>query len=135
MQKYLQAFIDKLEAEGIKYSMADDNTVNLTYRCDNIQSLDIYAFFDEDGDPYVQFRSWNIENFKNNQAGGYEVCNALNLQYRWVKFFLDKDYDVVATLDAVLDIDSADDECLSLMNRFINIVDGAYPSLAKARWA
>ena len=80
-------------------------------------------------------RCWEIESFKSNEAAGLAVCNDLNLQFRWVKFFLDKDKDVVATLDAMLDDNSSGAECVSLLMRIVNIVDDAYPQIAKARWA
>jgi hypothetical protein len=124
-----------MEEDGIKYSEVDENTLKISFNGDNLKSVNIYAFFDEDGDPFMQFRCWEIESFKNNEAAGLAVCNDLNLQFRWVKFFLDKDKDVIATLDAMLDDNSSGAECVSLMMRIVNIVDDAYPQIAKARWA
>ena len=135
MQAFAQKFIDTMEENGIKYSEVDENTLTISFSCDNIKAVTVFALFDEDGDPFVQFRCLEIESFKNNEAAGLAVCNALNLQFRWVKFFLDKDLDVTATLDAMLDEDTSGEECHSMMMRLVNIVDDAYPRIAKARWA
>ena len=135
MQAFAQKFIDTMEENGIKYSEVDENTLKISFNCDNIKTVNVFALFDEDGDPFVQFRCWEIESFKSNEAAGLAVCNALNLQFRWVKFFLDKDLDVTATLDAMLDEDTSGEECRSMMMRLVNIVDDAYPRIAKARWA
>ena len=127
--------MDQMDKDEIKYTEVDDTTLKISFNGDNMKTVTVYAFFEEDGDPFVQFRCWEIESFKNNEEAALAACNALNLQFRWVKFFLDKDKDAVATLDAALDEDTAGEECCEHMMRFVNILDDAYPQLAKARWA
>ena len=135
MQEFAQKFIDQMDEDEIKYTEVNDTTVKVSFSGDNLKTITVYAFFEEDGTPYVQFRCWEIESFKNNEEAGLAACNALNLQFRWAKFFLDKDKDVAATLDAVLDENTVGEDCCSLMMRLVSIVDDAYPQLAKARWA
>ena len=62
----------------------------------------------------------------------YTSCNELNNKYRWVKFYLDDDSDVVAQIDAYVDDETCGGECLSLVRRMVNIVDGGYPTLMQA---
>ena len=135
MQAYMQKFMEKMDQEGIKYVEVDENTVKICFNGDNIKSVNTLAVFDEDGQNLVQFRCWEIESFKNKESEAMILCNELNYHFRWVKFFVDKDMDIVALLDAMLDDDSAGDECLSLLMRFVSIVDSAYPQIAKIRWA
>ena len=63
------------------------------------------------------------------------MCNRLNAEYRWVKFYLDKDGDVNAAIDAVISEDDCGEACMNLVHRIIRIVDDAYPEIAKTRWA
>ncbi len=135
MQFYAQCFADKMDAEDVKYTEINDHTIKISFNGNNIKAVSIYAIFEEDGQPLVQLRSWEIESFASNEAAGLAVCNELNCHYRWVKFYLDKDKDVVATIDATLDDDSCGEECLELLFRFVDIVDNAYPQIEKARWA
>ena len=135
MIPYAQEFIDYLDEEDIYYTEKDEHVVQVSFRGENLNSIDVYLFFDEDGDPLVQLRCWSIANFKSNERAAIEICNVLNAEYRWVKFYIDKDKDIVASIDAVVDGDICGSLCLFLIRRMINIVDEAYPRIAKARWA
>lgn len=135
MNFYAQRFADTMDEKEVKYTEIDDHTLKISFNGDSIKTVTIYAIFEEDGENLVQLRSWEIESFASNEAAGLAVCNEMNCHYRWVKFYLDKDKDVVATIDATLDDDSCGEECFSLMCRFVDIVDGAYPQIEKARWA
>ena len=59
----------------------------------------------------------------------------MNAHYRWIKFYLDKDSDIVADCDAYIDADTCGKECMSLVRRMVNITDEAYPTFARAMWA
>ena len=136
MQIYASEFSSYLDEQGIKYTETDqDNVFKVVYGGDNLDTIPVYVFFDEDGDPYVQFKCWNIANFNGKQEAAIAVCNSLNAEYRWVKFYIDSDNDVVASIDAMISVDSCGEECLSLVRRVVHIVDDAYPQIAKARWA
>ena len=63
------------------------------------------------------------------------ACNSLNQEYRWVRFYLDKDWDLICEADALLDPSSGGEECLSIVRRMVNIIDEAYPKFMKALWA
>lgn len=62
------------------------------------------------------------------------VCNALNSRFRWVKFCIDSDNDIVLKDDALLNIESAT-ETMELFIRMIAIFDEAKPALMKAIYA
>ena len=135
MLPYAQAFIDHLDDEDIFYTEKDEHVVEVSFRGENLSNIDVFVFFDQDGDPLVQLRCWSIANFKNNESAALEICNALNSEYRWVKLHLDKDKDIVATIDSVIDGDLCGELCLFLVRRMISILDEVYPRIAKARWA
>ena len=135
MQKYAREFTMYMDSEGIKYTEQNENVIKVVYSGDNLDTISIYAIFDEDGDHLVQMRCWEIVNFKNNEAAAFAVCNELNKQFRWAKFYLDNDNDIVAMVDAILDLDTCGEECMELVRRMVSIIDDAYPQLAKARWA
>ncbi len=135
MQYFAQAFMEYMDREGVKYTKQKDHVVKVAYSGDNMDSIPIFVFFDEDNEPLVAFKCWDIMNFKSNEAAALVVCNTLNSEYRWVKFFLDKDKDIVASLDAMVDRQTCGEECLSLVRRMVNILDDVYPRIAKARWA
>ena len=136
MQEYASEFARVMDAEGIKYTVRDEDVINVTYSGENLGTISIFAFFDKDNAPYVQFYCGDILSFKGvDEVKALKVCNELNNDYRWVKFYLDNDGDVVVTLDATLDLVSSGEECVELLGRVVSIVDEAYPKIAKARWA
>ncbi len=135
MFPYAQLFVNHMNANGIKYTEENERVIKVAYGGDNMDSIAVYVFFDKDGEPMIQCKSWNILNFKNNVDKGIVVCNQLNAKYRWVKFYIDDDSDVICELDAMIDEETCGNECLTLVRRIVSIVDEAYPVLAKARWA
>lgn len=135
MQRYARLFCEYMDAKGIKYTENKENVIRVSFSGENLDSIPVYVIFDEDNDPLVAFKCWEIASFKNKEAAALVVCNALNAQYRWVKFYLDKDKDIVVSIDAMIDESTCGAECMSLVGRIINIVDEAYPQIAKARWA
>lgn len=135
MLHFAQMFVDYMDQEDIKYTVSSDNVIKVTYTGDNLDSIPVYVIFDEEGDEYVEFKCWDIANFKNREAKAIEVCNELNAKYRWVKFYMDSDKDIIVSIDAVVDSATCGEECLSLVRRVVNITDEAYPEIAKARWA
>lgn len=134
MADYKRLFLRHMDAKGIKYVDRDEFVVKITYTGDNLKNIPVYVFFDEDGDPMVQFKCWDIANFKDKEAKGIFACNEMNKVYRWVKFYLDKDSDVVASIDAYITETTCGEECLSLVRRVVNITDEAYPTFARAMW-
>lgn len=135
MASYKELFMRHMDREGVKYEDRNDFVVKVTYGGDNLKSIPIFVFFDEDGDPIVQFKCWDIANFKDKEAKGILACNEANTQYRWVKYSIDKDADVVASIDAYIDDDTCGAVCLSLVRRMVNITDDVYPIFARAIWS
>lgn len=98
------------------------------------KSIDVLIFVDEDGGS-VHVQTEPIVHVPDNRLAQLLVaCNTLNKQYRWLKFYIDDENDVMVNIDAVIDSVTAGDECMELAIRTINIVDSAYPTLMQALW-
>ena len=129
MANYKNLFMRFMDRNNIKYTDVKENVVKVVYTGDNLKTIPVFVFFDADGDPIVSFKCWEIANFKDEKmAGGIVACNQLNNKYRWVKFYLDDDCDVVAQIDAYIDEETCGNECTSLVKRMVNIVDEGYPT-------
>ena len=135
MANYKQLFMRYMDQEGIKYTDTDDFVVKVVYTGDNLKSIPVFVFFDKDGDPLVQLKCWEIANFKNKEAKAMIACNQMNKEWRWIKFYLDDDADIIAGCDAYIDEATCGSECLSLVRRMVNIVDDAYPTFGRALWS
>ncbi len=131
MPNYKRLFMEHMDREGVRYVDKDEFVVSVTYNGDNLKSIPVFVFFDKDGDPLVQFKCWSIANFKGKEAGGILACNEMNKTYRWVKFYLDDDADIVASIDAYVNEYTCGSECLSLVRRVVNITDEAYRTFAR----
>ncbi len=131
---YKQLFMNYCDSEGIKYNDDDEETVSLSYRCDNLEDLRIVVFFHKDRND-VQFWSTFASAKDEKRSAGLLACNSLNQEYRWVRFYLDKDWDLICEADALLDPSSGGEECLSIVRRMVNIIDEAYPKFMKTLWA
>lgn len=135
MNMYADFFKEYMDENGIKYTERDERIVKVVYNGDNLKSIPVFVFFDEDGDGLVQLKCWEIANFKGKESKALVVCNELNNKYRWVKFYLDDDADILVSIDAIIDAATCGEECMSLVRRVVNITDEAYPEIAKALWA
>lgn len=138
MANYKQIYMRYMDDNGIKYSEVQgrENVVKVVYTGDNLNSIPVFVFFDKDGEGMVTLKCWDIANFKGNKlAAGLIACNDMNDKYRWVKFYVDKDGDIIAQIDAYIDERTCGYECASLVRRVVNITDEAYPTFMKALWS
>ncbi len=136
MADYKSLFIEHLEQENIKFADLDEHVVRVAYSGENLKTIPIIVYFDDDGEPIVQMKCWDIASFKDEKFdNGVAVCNELNKQFRWVCFYLDDDCDVVAMLDAYVDEENCGNICTNLVHRMVSIIDEAYPTLMKALWS
>ena len=127
-----ESFIAKLESLGLKYSTHDlDNggtciSVMFDGRSTNV-------FFDgDDNGTHVALRTV-FENCPADRiADMLIVCNSLNCRFRWVKFCVDKDNDIMVEDDAIVEPESAGEECMELLARTVGIIKDAKPTIMRA---
>ena len=130
MAYYKDLFTRHMESKGIRYTDIDEHSVRVVFNGENLKSIIVYVFFDQDGDPLVQFKCWDIANFRGREETGYRACNQANDRWRWAKFYLDRESDLNACIDAYIDASSCGEICLSLLGRLVDIIDSAYPTFA-----
>ena len=136
MADYKSLFMSCLDLNGIEYSDLDSRVVRVIYSGDEVKSLKVFIIFGKDDDDSVIIFSSKFATFNEDKlASAYKVCNELNGQYRWVRFYVDKDGDI----DAQIDIWAVNERtcakvCMEQMQRFIAIMDKAYPAIMKAMW-
>ena len=63
------------------------------------------------------------------------ACNQMNVQYKWVTFYVDNDKDLILHLDAILSPETAAEEAFELLVRTLQIGDDAKPMIMKAIYA
>ena len=137
MANYKAQFMRYMGLQGIRYSELTETTVSVGFTTDNVPSVTVLVSFDSDGNGYAEFGSYGIGTVKADEkyANALVLCNDLNKQYRWVKFYIDDDRSIVAKADAILDYDSAGSECLEIVNRMVGIIDSSYSQFMKLMWS
>lgn len=134
---YKDEFIRALNERGIKYSDIDENSVDIRYNGVNTNRIEIAVIFDDDDERTVALRCWSFGKVpqEDKRPALFEACNRVNNDFRWAKFFINEEDEVVAAIDAVVEIGTVGEECISLVGRLVRIYDNAYPILMKACWA
>lgn len=130
---YKQLFMEFLDENDIEYDDLDDGLLKIEFGGDNLKSIDVVVLFEEDN-PDVSVTSFSIGNFQNNYESGLRVCNEMNKEYKWVRFYLDNDADVVANIYTTVDEYDCGDYCITAVKRLIDIIDEAYPNFMRALW-
>ena len=132
--KLFKAYMDSKE---MNCEIVDDeeSVVRVGWKLDNTR-ISLFFFFDEE-DNYVHIDGVDfLEVPKDKYDLLLKVVNDCNDNYRWVKFVLDAENEqVVAKVDAVIQLDSCAEEVYELMVRTAQIVDDSYPKFMKAMWA
>lgn len=135
MSPYKRAYMQYMDSQGVKYLDKDEHVVRVSYSGDNLNTIPVYVFFDQDGDGIVTLRCWDIVKIpEDKMAKALITCNEMNKRFRWVKFYVDKDRDIMAEMDAVVDMQTVGAECVQLVKRTVNIIDDAYPEFMRVVW-
>ena len=133
----LMAFECALDMRDIKYTELDSQTpgVRIRYNMDNLDTLDVFFWFDEDGET-LHFGTGVIAHVPKDRTDvALRAINDANSRYRWITFYLDKDHDIVSSGDQVLIPNVVGDTCQQLLSRTLSICDEAYTSFMRALWA
>ena len=135
MASYKALVKNYLDTQQIKYREPKDEMLNVSYSADNLSEISIFIDFDEE-EGKAEFVCFSIGKFDQDQyAKGLIACNSCNSKFRWVKFYIDDDNHIAVRADAILDEETCGEECLELVRRMVGIIDEAYPTFMKARWA
>ena len=124
-----QLFMEDLESKQLRYSFRevnDDVVVNFPYD----GKFTNFVFSGNDGcyvSMYTVFESCPPEKI----ADMLVLCNALNAKYKWLKFYIDKDNDIMVEDDAIVTPENAAAECFELLARRINILKEVKPEIMR----
>lgn len=133
MANYKEAYLRYMDANGIKYRDEEEFRVRVAYNCKNLKTIAVIVMFDRKGNNLVQFACTDIASFNGDKyAPGVVVCNSLNNKYRWVKFYLDDECDLMVGADAIVDMDTVGPVCCEIVQRMVDIIDAAYPDIMRA---
>ena len=130
-----QMYIAKLEAENLKYTTRDlpdgSNVVSVMFNMVFTHAI----FQSSDNGKHVAFRT-QLEAVPAEKVNDLlVVCNSLNMRYRWLKFYLDKDNDIMVEDDAIITPETAGEECFELLIRTAGIIKEVKPFIMKAIYA
>jgi hypothetical protein len=117
------------ESRNLDFMISDDGSSIVTqFELENMDGFNVFIRFD-DGDHTVNLRTSSIITFPETKMNEmYALANALNSRFRWIKFIVDeKDKSLVASDDAVIQLDSCGEEVFECSIHFAKIVDAAYP--------
>ena len=130
MNTCAELFIANLESKKLKYEvreLGDETLVSFPY--DNRKTN--FVFAGDEGD-HAQMMTVLESVPDDKYVDVVLACNQVNARFRFVKFVVDKDNDVVVFTDAILDPSSAGDECFELLVRSLKIISDAKPTVMKA---
>ncbi len=132
---YLRPFVSYLDAEGIHYDIPDENVVRIHFAGENMPGIMIVVVFDDDGDNWAELACSGIGRFKDQKfAPGLFLCNQLNNKYRYVKFHIDEEKDVIVRGDCHMNPATAPQDCMEMVNLLASLVDDSYPEFMRILW-
>ena len=117
-------FLEYLDQKKIKYTPNDEKKrVNIRYRGDNFSGQDFTFIFDDDGES-AALRVFSICQVPDsNLPRAPLVCNKLNNEYRWFRFYLDSDQEVTMAADVSFDERTVGPICYEILQHGVSILD------------
>lgn len=126
------------DTQGLHYDRRGEEGEALIagFSMKNLDGVQVLMVFDKDGEG-VKIRTFDFVKVpEGKKEAVYKVCSLLNMQYRWIKFYVDEEENmVVAQDDAVIQLDSCGPEVLRCCAQLTRIADLAYPEIMKAMFA
>lgn len=120
------SFLNACGAGNVIYTYrgtTDDGAeqVRISYNDDFYDSIVCNLYFADNG-KHVQIFAWNLVNVTAGKNYAYQVCNKLNYDYKWVKFYLDEtDNTITCQWDAVITPDSGE-AVLEMVKRMVAVI-------------
>ena len=131
MKKCAELFIQALKEKELKFDVkeAPDGDVIVRIGFDN--KITNFVFSGETGEyvsMYTPFESVPAAKIPNVLF----ECNKLNSTYKWLKFYIDNDNDLMVEDDAILSEENAANECFELLVRRVSILKDVKPAIMRA---
>ena len=137
MATYKEEFIAFMDEHGIKYTDLDERAVRLAFASKVVpQGVKVLVIFDSDNRSAVHFIASGFVKVTEAKFGAVLMAvNEANAKFRWVKFYIDDNMNIMAEDDAILDMANVGPEVADLAFRISDIVDDAYPSFMTALYS
>ena len=95
----------------------------------------IHVIFDEDGESAQILTSPIASVPAEKTAKLLLTLNECNHKFRWIKFYLDDDNDVIADGDVLFDEQNVGAACIEIVMRTASIIDDAYSDIMTGIWS
>lgn len=141
MLKSAQAFVDALTKAKLKYKQACDledgkSLVICGFNGKHNARYDVFLAFDADGESVCIRALRLLEDCPEDKTLKLlDTINEINVKYRWLKLYLDKNQNISVQIDAYVNDSAENNICLKLLLRMVNIIDEFYPMLMHTLWA
>ena len=117
------------DSKNMDFMISEDFTsITTQFDLENTDGINVFIRFDPD-DHTVNLTTSNIITFPETKLPEMlALSNALNCQFRWIKFVVDEqNKSIIAQDDAVIQLDSCGEEVFECSLHFAKIVDADYP--------
>lgn len=115
--------------------ISDSSVVEAGFKVENGPSV-LVRFISRDDDNDVAVRVFDLVKVKENQHDAtIRAINQLNMEYRFVRFYLHPSGSVHVACDLFVSTDNVGEMALEVFTRFRQIIKQAYPMLMKVLWA
>ena len=122
-----------LEAHGLKFDRIDVAEGDKPLVA--LNHVRIHVFFDMDGESAQVVTSPIVSVPADKTAAVLLAVNSANTRFRWVKFYIDDDNDLIAEADAIISEPTGGEVLTELVGRTASIIDDVYADFMRAVWA
>lgn len=142
-----EAIKAELDKQDIKYGEdvtedGEEQIIRMRQRLDNGSDVSIAVVVTEKGDTndFIKIKYFGLVRLDENsdEKAFHEKLNEWNSQYRYVKFVVDDERDVVVDIDLPLDLHDGifqPDSFMAMVGVGLQVLEEVYPELMKLRWA
>ena len=130
MKRLAQIFIDELKSKELTVDYKEDSDGDVIVQIPFDGKMTTFIFNGDEGEyvsMYTCFESIPAEKVPTMLV----VCNQLNMTYKWLKFYIDRDNDLMVQDDAILTEENAVSECIELLLRRGRILKEAKPIIMR----
>ena len=142
-----EAIKAELDKQDMKYGEdvtedGEEQIIRMRQQLDNGSVVSIAVVVTEKGDTndFIKIKYFGLVRLDENsdEKAFHEKLNEWNSQYRYVKFVVDDERDVVVDIDLPLDLHDGifqPDSFMAMVGVGLQVLEEVYPELMKLRWA
>jgi len=142
-----EAIKAELDKQDMKYGEdvtedGEEQIIRMRQQLDNGSVVSIAVVVTEKGDTndFIKIKYFGLVRLDENsdEKAFHEKLNEWNSQYRYVKFVVDDECDVVVDIDLPLDLHDGifqPDSFMAMVGVGLQVLEEVYPELMKLRWA